>query len=85
MFLKKIPDIQVLQLGFKIQFYSQKRPSVLVRFGKTMRGQSIVSDFKNYEETFYHNLDLLSKAAVSKSWQEDLFKSQSYFLLKRSK
>ena len=75
LFLKKIPDVQVLQLGFKIQHYNQKKPAVVVRFGKTMTGQSIVNDFKDYEDNFYDNLDLLSQAAFSKYWQEDLFGS----------
>ena len=73
LFLKKLPDVQVLLLGFKIQYYNQKRPSILLRFGKTLSGKSIVADFKNYEDNFYHNLDSLSQAASSKSWQEDLF------------
>ena len=73
LFVKKIPEAQILLLGFKIEYYNHKRPVVLVRFGKTMQGESIVSDFKDYEENFYHNLDFLSQAAFNKSWQEDLF------------
>ena len=73
LFLKKIPDVQVLLMGFKIQYYNQKRPAVLVRFGETMSGESIIADFRNYEDNFYNNLDSLSHAAFNSSWQEDLF------------
>ena len=71
--IKNIPDVQVLLPGFKIEYYNQERPAVLGRFGKTMSGESIVADFKHYEDNFYNNLDSLSKAAFSKSYKEDLF------------
>jgi 1-acyl-sn-glycerol-3-phosphate acyltransferase len=73
LFLKRISEVQVLQLGFKIEYYNKKKPAVLVRFGETMSKETIVSDFKNYEDNFYHNLDSLSQAAFNASWQEDLF------------
>ena len=73
LFVKGVPDVQVLLLGFKIQHYNQKKPSVLLRFGESMSGQSIVADFKKYEDNFYKNLDFLSEAAFSISWKEDLF------------
>lgn len=73
LFLKTTPEVQVLLVGFKIQYYNQKRPSLLVKFGETLSGQSISADFNNFEECFYHNLDSLSDAAFNKSWQEDMF------------
>ena len=54
LFIKKTPDVQVLLLGFKIEYYNQKRPVVVARFGDTMKGESIVADFKNYEDKFYN-------------------------------
>lgn len=73
LFLKKIPEVQVLLLGFKIQYYNQKNPAVLARFGEIMSGESIVADFKNYQDNFYKNLDSLSHAAFDASCQDDLF------------
>ena len=77
LFLKKTPEIQVLLVAFKIQFYNQKRPSLLVKFGETLSGKTIAADFKSYEENFYTNLDALSCAAFNKSWQEDMFEHNS--------
>ena len=77
LFLKTTPKVQVLLVGFKIQYYNQKRPSLLVKFGETLSGQSISVDFKNFENHFYHNLDSLSDAAFNKSWQEDMFEHNS--------
>ena len=73
LFLKTTPEVQVLLVGFKIQYYNQKRPSLLVKFGETLSGQSISADFTNFKDRFYHNLDSLSDAAFNKSWQEDMF------------
>ena len=73
--IKKTPDVHVLLPGFKIEYYNQKRPAVLVRFGETLSGVSIVADFKHYEDNFYNNLDALSQAAFSKSYKEDLFQT----------
>lgn len=73
LFLRTTPEVQVLPVGFKIQYYNQKRPSLLVKFGETLRGKSIIADFKSYEDNFYKNLDSLSSAAFDKSWQEDMF------------
>ena len=73
LFVKRIPEVQVLLLGFKIQYYNQKRPAVLVRFGETMSGESIIADFKKYEDNLYNNLDFLSQAAFNKTYKEDLF------------
>ena len=77
LFLKETPEVQVLLVGFKIQYYNQKRPSLLVKFGQTLSGKSISADFKNYENPFYHNLDSLSRAAFNKVWEEDLFEPNS--------
>ena len=40
-----------------------------------MSGESIIADFKKYEDNFYNNLDSLSQAAFSKSYKEDLFQN----------
>jgi 1-acyl-sn-glycerol-3-phosphate acyltransferase len=75
LFLKETPEVQVLLVGFKIQYYNQKKPSLLVKFGETLSGIAITDDFKNYEDYFYDNLDSLSCAAFNKSWEEDMFGS----------
>ena len=73
LFLKKTLEVQVLLVGFKIQYYNQKRPSLLVKFGEILSGKSISDDFRNFEDHFYHNLDSLSDDAFNRSWQEDMF------------
>ena len=77
LFLKATSEVQVLLVAFKIQYYNQKRPSLLVKFGETLSGIAITADFKNYEDHFYDNLDSLSCAAFNKSWEEDLFGNNS--------
>jgi 1-acyl-sn-glycerol-3-phosphate acyltransferase len=77
LFLKTTPEVQVLIVGFKIQYYNQKRPSVLCKFGANLRGKSICGDFTNYEDHFYQNLDSLTEAAFTKSWQADIFEYNS--------
>jgi len=65
----------VLPVGFRIQYYNQKHPSVLVRFGESLTALAVVQDFSTFEKTFYGNLDSLSRAAYKQSFAEDIFKA----------
>lgn len=74
LFIRETPAAAVLPVGFKIQYYNQKRPSVIVRFGEPLSALSVVNDFSTFEGAFYENLAMLSEAAFRQSFVEDLFK-----------
>ena len=75
LFIKATPTAQVLPVGFKIQYYNQKNPSVIVRFGESLTARSVINDFSTFEDTFYGNLDMLSQAADKQSFAEDIFRT----------
>jgi len=73
LFIKETPAAQVLPVGFRIQYYNQKHPAVIVRFGESLTAGAVIHDFSVFESTFYGNLDLLSQAADRQSFAEDIF------------
>jgi hypothetical protein len=73
-----IKDVQrefyVLPVGFKIEYYDEKYPAVVARFGNLLNGKIIKEDFETYVKEFYSNLDLLAQASYSKTFNKNLFK-----------
>jgi 1-acyl-sn-glycerol-3-phosphate acyltransferase len=69
----KATKVLVLFVGFKIQYYNQKNPALIVRFGDCLAAQSVVQDFTVFENKFYENLDLLSQAAFTGTFAGDIF------------
>ena len=67
-------EIVVVPAAFKIQFFNEKKPSVIVRFGKILKAETICSDFQLYLNEFYRNLDELNKAVFENKYQQDLFR-----------
>jgi 1-acyl-sn-glycerol-3-phosphate acyltransferase len=66
-------DFYILPAGFKIQYYNEKKPSIIARFGKLLSGDIIQNDFRLFEKEFTRNLDMLSQAAFDKTFTKDLF------------
>lgn len=75
LFTRSLPSAQILPLAFKIHFYHEKKPAVLVRFAEPLSAACLAHDFTRYEHAFYANLDLLTKAAEEKSFLEDMLRS----------
>jgi hypothetical protein len=75
LFIKATPTAQVLPVGFRIQYYNQKHPSVIVRFGESLTALAVGNDFSAFENSFYGNLDMLSQATYKQSFAEDIFKA----------
>ncbi len=74
-FIKKNPeDIFVLPVGFKIQFYNEKNPAIICRFGNFIRAEKILENFDFFKIEFTNNLDKLNEAACSKNFVKDIFK-----------
>lgn len=67
-------EFYVLPVGFKIEYYDEKYPAVITRFGKLISGRIIEEDFDSFEKEFYANLDLLAEASYTKSFNKNLFK-----------
>lgn len=65
--------VSILPVGFKIQYYNEMKPSIVVRFGRPLNNIELVNDFKLYENEFYSNLEQLSKAIEAKNFISDLF------------
>jgi len=66
-------DFFVLPVGFKIQYYNEKYPSIIVRFGNLLQGKEIINNYSLYESEFVNNIDLIAEAAEQKIFVKDLF------------
>ena len=78
LFLKNLDnEITVVPIGFKIQFYEEKNPAVISRWGEPLGSDRILDNFLYFEEKFYENLDNLSKLSYKKDFDFDLFGTKS--------
>jgi 1-acyl-sn-glycerol-3-phosphate acyltransferase len=66
----------ILPAAFKIQYYNDKNPAVILRFGELINSNDILKDFEKYKNTFVENVDKLSEAANKKSFKRDLFRQK---------
>jgi 1-acyl-sn-glycerol-3-phosphate acyltransferase len=74
LFLRNIKnECVVLPVAFKIQYYSEKYPSVIFRSGRIISADEILNDFNVFESEFVANLDALNESASSKKFALDLF------------
>lgn len=74
LFVKEHSDnTLVLPIGFKIQYYDKKNPSVICRFGDLLTGSEIKKDYDRYIKIFTNNLDELNNSANEKNFIMDLF------------
>lgn len=67
-------DFLILPVGFKIHYYNEKHPAVIVRYGTPVEGKKIFEDYGSYERVFTGNLDQLTLDAENKNFAEDLFR-----------
>ena len=73
-FIKGIEnEFYVLPAGFKIHYYNEKHPSIIVRFGKPLNGNVVLSSYSTFKNEFMDNLDQLAEAAEKKEFVKDLF------------
>lgn len=63
----------ILPVGFRIQYYNQRHPAVICRFGDTVNAADMRKDFPAYTEPFTNNLAALKEAAHNKNFIRDLF------------
>lgn len=61
------PNDLVLPAAFKIEYASEKQPSVLFRAGKLLPFSSVVENFEEYKYEFERNMDNLNKASFEGS------------------
>ncbi len=66
-------NLVVLPVGFKLQFYEEKLPEVICRFGQPIEGQTIKEDYNIYEKEFLNNLGLLEECSFERKFTKDLF------------
>lgn len=75
LFIENMPnEIVVIPAAFKIQYFNERKPSVIARFGKILNAETICSDYQLYINEFYQNLDELNKAVFENKFQQDLFR-----------
>lgn len=63
----------VIPVAFKIHYYEDKNPAVLVRFGEVTNSQTLIQNFDLFQTRFLLNIDLLNKASLEKEFLSDLF------------
>jgi 1-acyl-sn-glycerol-3-phosphate acyltransferase len=66
-------NVIVLPVGFKIEYYEERLPAVICRFGSLLNGEKLVDNISIYEEEFMKNLDSLSESSFNKKFIRDLF------------
>jgi hypothetical protein len=66
-------EVIVLPVGFKIEYYEERLPAVICRFGSLMKGEKLVDNISVYKEEFIKNLDSLSESSINKKFIRDLF------------
>lgn len=75
LFIENMPnEILVIPVAFKIQYFNEKKPSIIARIGKILNAETICSDYQLYVNEFYRNLDELNKALFDNKFQQDLFR-----------
>ncbi len=75
LFIENMPaEIVVIPIAFKIQYFNEKKPAVIARFGKILKAETICSDCQLYINEFHQNLDELNKAVFVNKYQQDLFR-----------
>ena len=73
LFIENMPNqIVVIPVAFKIQYFNEKRPAVVARFGKILNAETICSDYQLYINEFYQNLDELNKAVFERKFNQNL-------------
>jgi 1-acyl-sn-glycerol-3-phosphate acyltransferase len=73
-FIKGIEnEVFVLPVGFKIHYYNEKYPAIILRFGQLINSKKISDDLVDFEKDFVDNLDKLSEAAYKKEFVKDYF------------
>lgn len=77
LFTKNVKEkFYVLPVGFKIEFYEEKLPSVIARFGDLIDGNELINNLTIFENEFTMNLELLEQAANEKKFITDIFGNQ---------
>jgi 1-acyl-sn-glycerol-3-phosphate acyltransferase len=71
---KENNNVKVLPIGFKIQYYEEKLPSILTRFGSVLDASDVINDFPKYAEFFTNNLKQLKLDSHKQNFYIDLFK-----------
>ena len=67
-------EVAVIPAAFRIQYFNEKKPSVIARFGNIMKTETVSSDYQSYINEFYNNLDGLNQAVFENNFYKDLFK-----------
>jgi 1-acyl-sn-glycerol-3-phosphate acyltransferase len=65
-------EFYVLPVGFKIQYYNEKYPAVIVRFGNLLDGNNVLKDYSFFENEFMDNLQKLNEASYNEIFTHDL-------------
>jgi 1-acyl-sn-glycerol-3-phosphate acyltransferase len=66
-------NFYILPVGFKIQYYNEKKPAIIGGFGKLIDGNIIKNDFGSFEKEFTLNLEMLTQSAFNQDFIMDLF------------
>ncbi len=66
-------ELYVLPVGFKVQFYKNKKPEVICKFGDMVDANDIKVNYDIYEKEFLYNLELLNESSFKRNFINDLF------------
>ncbi|MCX7876115.1 MAG: lysophospholipid acyltransferase family protein [Melioribacteraceae bacterium] len=74
LFTKKTKDnFMVLPVAFKIQFYEEKKPAIITRFGNYLDGKIINENYELYINEFIKNVSLLNELSNKKLFIKNIF------------
>lgn len=66
------PEAAILPIAFKIQFFEEKTPEIVVRFGDLIESGAAL-DAENFKQIFLENVRLLSDFSLKRNFVGDIF------------
>lgn len=67
----------ILPVGFKINYFDEKYPEIIVRFGDLLTNEEPGDFFDTYRNIFKKNIEMLDEASYNRSFIKDLFNGSS--------
>ncbi len=64
-------EFQVLPVAFTIQYYNDRNPEVIIRFGELINSDSKKS-LKTIKSNFIKNIDTLDEESVNRSFKKEI-------------
>ena len=69
---EKEDNYLILPMAFKIQFYTEQHPEIIVRLGSVLTPQDVQKNFHLFEDEFINNIDMLDQASFNRDFIREI-------------